>query len=157
MGRKEGVCCTPVVGGGAGSPSNTTWPGLRSNSIPSGIFVYPAVWPQYTWAENWGRAPFRGELGPDLTQRRWSEAYHRTKCHLDPSSRLATTDIAENWGVCPLLGRGAGSPSNTMSIGLGPTSLPSGILIHPAIWPQQIWAKNWGLCPLLRRGSWVPI
>jgi len=24
-----------------------------------------------------------------------------------------------------------------------PTSLPSGILIHPAIWPQQIWAANW--------------
>jgi len=27
-------------------------------------------WPQYTWAENWvgGCAPFRGELGPHLTQ-----------------------------------------------------------------------------------------
>jgi len=30
-----------------------------------------------------------------------------------------------------------------------PTSLPSSILIHPAIWPQQIWTENWGdgLCP----------
>jgi len=25
--------------------------------------------------------------------------------------------------------------------------MPSGILIHAAIWPQQIWAENWGLCP----------
>jgi len=31
-----------------------------------------------------------------------------------------------------------------MSLGPRPTSLPSGILIHPAIWPQQIWAENWG-------------
>jgi len=28
-------------------------------------------------------------------------------------------------------------------IGLRPTSIPSGILIHSAIWPQQIWAKKW--------------
>ena len=24
--------------------------------------------------------------------------------------------------------------------------MPSDILIHPAIWPQQIWAEGWGLC-----------
>jgi len=42
----------------------------------------------------------------------------------------------------------AGSPSSTKSPGLRSTSIPSGILIHPAIWPQQIWAKHWrGLCP----------
>ena len=32
-----------------------------------------------------------------------------------------------------------------------PTSIPSDILIHPAVWPQQTWAENWGivgLCPL---------
>jgi len=29
-----------------------------------------------------------------------------------------------------------------------PTSIPSGILIHAALWPQQIWAENWrALCP----------
>jgi len=47
-------------------------------------------------------------------------------------------------GMCPYLG-GPRSPSNTMS----PTSLPSDILIHPAVWPQQTWAKNWeGAVPL---------
>jgi len=35
-------------------------------------------------------------------------------------------------------------------------SLPSGILIHPAIW-RQISAENWGLHSLLGEGSWVPI
>jgi len=46
--------------------------------------------------------------------------------------------------------------SNTMWPGTRPTSLPSGILIHPAIWPQQTWAENWGLRPLFGDGSWVP-
>jgi len=31
---------------------------------------------------------------------------------------------------------GAGSPSNTISPGPKPTSVPSGTLIHPAVWPQ---------------------
>jgi len=38
-------------------------------SIPSGILVRAAVWPQRTLAGNWGCAPLRqGELGPHLTQ-----------------------------------------------------------------------------------------
>jgi len=49
-----------------------------------------------------------------------------TKWHLDPSSRLATTDMVEKWELCPLLG-GAGSPSNTKSPGLRPICIPSGI------------------------------
>jgi len=28
------------------------------------------------------------------------------------------------------------------------SSLPTGILIHPAVWPQQAWAENWGTVPL---------
>jgi len=60
-------------------------------------------------------------------------------------------------GLRPLLGGRAGSPSNTMSLGLLPTSLPSGILMHPAIWPQQIWAENWALRPHpLGRVAWSP-
>jgi len=41
---------------------------------------------------------------------------------------------------------GAVSPSNTTSSGPRPPSLPRSILIHPAVWPQQIWAENWGNC-----------
>ena len=61
-----------------------------------------------------------------------AEAYHRTKWHLDPSIRLATTNIGQKWELCPLFGkgdslppspkrgyspkrrRGTGSPSSTM-------------------------------------------
>jgi len=35
----------------------------------------------------------------------WAEAYLHTKWHLDPSSRLATTDMGQKLEVCPLLGR----------------------------------------------------
>ena len=55
----------------------------------------------------------------------------KNKCSLtsEMGDHLATTDMDEKLG-------GAGSPSNTMSPGPRPTSLPSGILIHPAVWPQ---------------------
>jgi len=32
--------------GWAGSPCSTMWPGPRPASIPSGILIHPAVWPQ---------------------------------------------------------------------------------------------------------------
>jgi len=72
---------------------------------------------------------------------------------------LATIDMGRKLGgLCPFGGEGAGSPSNTKWPGLRPTSLPSGILIHPAVWPQPTWAKNWGLlCPFLwGRGAGSP-
>jgi len=132
-----------------------------------------------------------------------AEAYLRTKWHLDPSSRLATTDMGRKLGgavpievelgphltqccpgrglrsyqvasssiqpfghnrhgpkicggLCPFLG-GAGSSSGTLWPGLRPTSTPSGILIHPAVWPQKTWAENWGGCaPFSGEGTWVP-
>jgi len=33
---------------GAGSPSNTMWPGPRPNSMPNFILIHPIFWPQYT-------------------------------------------------------------------------------------------------------------
>jgi len=35
-----------------------------------------------------------------------------------------------------------------MSLGSRRTFLLSGNLIHPAIWPEHIWAENWGCVPL---------
>ena len=35
-------------GGGAGSPSNTMWPGPRPTCVPSFILIRPTVWRQYT-------------------------------------------------------------------------------------------------------------
>ena len=56
-----------------------------------------------------GCAPFLvGELGHHLTQCRLAEAYHPTKWHLDPYSRLATIDLGRKEGqglLCRFLGR----------------------------------------------------
>jgi len=46
---------------------------------------------------------------------------------------------AENGGLLclfPSAGGAARSPSNTVSPGPRPTSVPSDILIHPTVWPQ---------------------
>jgi len=93
MGRKvRGLLC-PLLDRGAGSPSNTLSPGRRPRptSLPSGILIYPAVWPQQTWAENWGLYPLgEGKLGPHLTQCGQSRGlYLHVRFHLDPFNRLA--------------------------------------------------------------------
>jgi len=90
----------------------------------------------------------------------WAEAYVRTKWNIDPFSRLATINGPKIGGCCPPFL--AGSPSSKMSLWPRPTSLPSDILIHgilidPAIWPQQVWAENWGrLCPFGGGGAGSP-
>jgi len=57
---------------------------------PSSI---PAVWPQQTWAENWGCAPLgAGELDPHLTQCGLGWGLLHAKWHIDPSNHLATID-----------------------------------------------------------------
>ena len=51
--------------------------------------------------------------------------------------RLATIVMGRKLGaVAPFLGGGAGFPSNTMSPGPKPTSVPSFILIRATVWPQ---------------------
>jgi len=60
-------------------------------------------------------------------------------------------------GVCALFLGVAGSTSNTMSPGLRPTYIPSGILMHPAVWPQWRCAENWGdSAPFWGRGAVSP-
>jgi len=89
--------------------------------------------------------------------------YLRTKCHLDASSRLATINMGRKFGgsSTPCFGEGLVSPSSTMWTGPRPTSMPSAMLIHPAVRPQWPWAENWGLCPRspppFWEGGWVPI
>jgi len=137
----------PVWGGELG-PHLTQSPGPRPTSIPSVILIHPAIWPQQIWAENWWLCPFGGGGAGSPSNRMW------------PGPRPTCTQLfGDNrhgpkiGGSAPFLGGGAGSPSNTVSLGSRPTCLPSGILIHRAIWSQQIWAENWGvLCPFGRGG-----
>jgi len=44
-GSKRGGAAVPLSRG-AGTPSNTMWTGLRSTSVPSGVFIHPTVWLQ---------------------------------------------------------------------------------------------------------------
>jgi len=48
MDRKMGGLLYPFPRGGAGSPSNTMWPGPRPTSVSRFILIHPTVWPQYT-------------------------------------------------------------------------------------------------------------
>jgi len=71
----------------------------------------------------------------DITQCRLGRGLPPPKWHLNPSSRLTTTDMGQKSGAVPLFG-GAGYPSNTICPGQRLTSLPSFILIHRTSWSQ---------------------
>jgi len=62
--------------------------------------------------------------------------------------RLATIDMSRKLGAASLFEGRAGLPSNTMWAGPRPTFVPNGILIHPAVWPQQTWTEIGGCAPL---------
>jgi len=51
------------------------WPGRRPTSIPSGILIHPAVWPQQTWAGSWGALPlFSGGGAGSPSKTVWSKS-----------------------------------------------------------------------------------
>ena len=80
-------------------------------------------------------APFAGELG--LTQCglcRGLLPYQVASSSIHPFGHNRHEPKTE--GLPPFRGGGAATPSNTKSPGLRPTSMPSGILMHPAVWPQ---------------------
>ena len=107
---------------------------------------------------------FRG-VGSHLTQSPlgWGlPPYQVASCYMQRyCSRSTTIEMGRKLGrgaLPPFLGSIEwGSHLTQSRLGWGlPQSIPSGILIHPAIWLQQIWAKNWGLHPLWGRGAGSP-
>ena len=48
----------------------------------------------------------------------WAKAYLRTKWHLDPSRRLATTNMGRKLGAVPFLGEGELGPRDLAQYGL---------------------------------------
>ena len=133
MGKKLGGVGCALFSGASWVPSNTVaWAEAylraKCHLDPSSRSVTMNMGRKFG-----GLRPLFGEGGLDTT---WAEAEIDTKWHLDASSRLATVDmggkVVEGAAV-PLSDGEAGShPSNTMWPGLRPTSVPSGILIHPA-------------------------
>jgi len=60
-------------------------------------------------------APFRGGNWVPIEHNvAWAKAFFRTKWHLNPSSRFATTDMGRKLGSCAPLSDGAGSLLNTV-------------------------------------------
>jgi len=82
-----------------------------------------------------GCAPFRGELGPHPTQCRLSRGLTLHQVASRSIQPFGHDRYGLKMGGVPLLGGGAGSPSNTMWPVPRPTSMPSFVLIHPTILP----------------------
>jgi len=112
MGRKLGDCAYFLWGEGAGSPCNTMWPGPRPTFVPSGILIHQAVWPQQTWAENWGLCPLGMELGPHLTQccpGRGLPSYQVAPSSIQLFGHHSHGPKISGRGLCPFLGREVGA------------------------------------------------
>jgi len=144
--------------GGCVSPCNTMWLGPRPTIVPSAILIqrfgHNSHGPKIGGCARWGCSWFR------FWHSCWAEAYRRTKCHLDPSSHLATTDMGQKLGGYALFGGGLVPhlAQCDMRRGLPPYQVASWS-IQPAIWPQQILAKNFGGsrgCAPLGRGAVSP-
>ena len=70
--------------------------------------------------------------------------------------RLATIDMdRKEEGAMPFPWE-SWAPSNTVWPGPRSTFVPSGIWVHPAVWPQQTWTENWGLFPFVDEGELGP-
>jgi len=66
MGRKLGAA-VPFLAELGSQSHLTAWPGTRPTSVPSGILIHSAVWPQRIGKKG-AAVPRWGELGPHLTQ-----------------------------------------------------------------------------------------
>jgi len=121
----------PPFFGGRGTPSSTMWPGQRPTSVPSVILIHPAVWPQYTFAKNWGLCLFGEEqLGPHLMSLGPKTIYLPSGILIHPT--IWPQQIwAKNWGLCPF----GGGVADTMWQGRG-LHARQVILICPTVWPQ---------------------
>jgi len=64
--------------------------------------------------------------------------FYKSSAVAEMGDRLSTTDTGRKvgGGCAPFRGEGVVFPSNTMWPGPRPTCVPSGILVHPAVWPQ---------------------
>ena len=141
LGKERGLC---PVGGGARFASNTMLATTDMGQKLKGCAFFPE----------------EGELGPHIAQRglgRGLPPRQVTSSSIQPFGHNRHGPKIGGSAPPPFWGRGAGSPSNTMFPGSRPKSPPSGVLIHPAVWPQQIWAENWeGAMPLWGGGAGSP-
>jgi len=148
-----------------GSPM---WPGMRSTSIPSGIFIHPELLDFMVQGKS--------NTGRHIDHPAGHHSIRTNQCpptpsphfftgwmpFLPPNQHCLSTEGYNRHGPkiggCSAFfwGGETRSSSITMLLGSRPTFLPSGILIHSAIWPQQM-GRTLGAVLLWGRGTWVPI
>jgi len=121
-------------------------PGTRPTSVPNGIFIHPASWPQQTWAYNWGLCPLGGAgspcnaMSPGPTSTSLSSGI---LIHLAVWSQHTRAENGGGGGV-PLFRGQLGLRITHCGLGRG---LPQyyDTLIRSAVWPQHV-VQNWGCC-----------
>ena len=97
------------------------WPGPRSTTVPGGILIHPAIWPQQTLAKNWdGAVPLWGGGSPSNTM------WPRQRPTSIPSDILIHPAVwpqqtwAKNWGCCAtILGGKLGHHATQCGMGRG--------------------------------------
>ena len=105
MGRKERGVAVPLSRGS--SSSNTMWPVPSSTSVPTGVFIHPAVWPQYRHEPKTGAVPLLGGAATPSNTTSPGPMFTSVPSawHLDPSGRFATIDEPKiGWGGVPFFG-----------------------------------------------------
>jgi len=102
--------------------------------------------------------PFRVQLGPRLIQCGLCRSLllYQVACSSIQPFGHNRHGPKIGWDGCAFFLEVTGCPSNTKSPEPRPTPIPSGILVHPAIWPQRIITENWGLCPFSGGGAGSP-
>jgi len=84
--------------------------GPRSTPVPSGVFIYPAVWPQdmeKNWV-GWVRFFSGGSWVPIEQKVAWAEAYLDTKWYLD--ARSHNKNRPKTGGSAPFFGEDSWVP-----------------------------------------------
>jgi len=137
----------------------TQWLGLRSTSVPSGIFIHSAVWPHTHIGQKLGTVHLFGAGLPSNTTSlgRGLPPYQVPSLSIQPFGHNRPAEI---WGSLSPFGGGvldSLGPHLTHNVAWAEAYLPTKWHLDPSSHlTKQIWAENWGLRPILRR-SWVPI
>jgi len=109
MGRKDrggGCMLCHFRGNWDPTPSNTMWPESRYTSVPSGVFIHPAVWPinMNQKLGGGGCALFLWVAGSPSNTKSPGPRPASSGIIVHPGVWPQLQTLAENWGLCPFRG-----------------------------------------------------
>jgi len=153
-GLKKGVCCAPFGGGELGPHlTHVAWAEdhlytkwhldlsdrlatihqrHRQDRTDNGPIAQ--VKPFYKWSPKNTTQKIRKYERPTFAANHLTDI-NKSSAVAEMGDRLEKIDMGQKLeGCAPFLDGGTGSLSHTMSSGPRPTSVPTGILMHPAVW-----------------------